>query len=106
MPSRLNDRTARGIPREPLAPRSCDRSAARGGGEAEGNCVLGDGHGQRRDIHSCHDPQVVTYPRGYERHRAGSEHIRQDRSVVASCQDHSGRTREHHTCDETTHSEA
>jgi hypothetical protein len=53
-----------------------------------------------------HDAQVVTYPCGYDCHRAGSEHIRQDRSVVAACQDDSGPTREHNACDETTRSEA
>ena len=78
----------------------------RGGGEAEGNCVLGDSHGQRREMRSSHDAQVMTHPRGYECHRAGSEQIRQDRSVVAACQDDGGRTRERHTCSETTSFEA
>ena len=57
-------------------------------------------------MRSGHDAQVVTYPCGYECHRAGSEHIRQDRPIVATCQDDGSRTRERHTCDETTRFEA
>jgi hypothetical protein len=42
-------------------------------------------------MRSGHDAQVVTYPCGYERHPAGGEHIRHDRSVVAAGQDDGGR---------------